>query len=422
MQHPIVELGEVCSIGDGAHAKVTRQTHGVLYLTSKNIREGYLDLSSVDYISAQDYERLFSAKSAAVRRPQPGDVLIGIIGTFGTAYRYKDSDFFGVSSSVALLRPDPVRVDPDFLLYVAKSPYFTAMHSAYKAGSVQGYTNIPTLKRLQLPLPPLSEQRRIAAILSGFDDKIELNRRMNPTLEATARALFKSWFVDFDPVRAKMEGRQPEGMDAETAALFPDRLVESPLGEIPEGWRVGSFGEDFKLTMGQSPPGETYNETGDGLPFYQGNRDFGFRYPSRRIFCTQPLRIAEAGDTLVSVRAPVGDLNMAIEKCCVGRGVGAVRHKSGSRSYTYYAMSTLKSQFANFEGEGTVFGSISGQDFKAIVFLIPLREIVSTFDAIVSTIDQQIEINERESFTLATTRDALLPKLVSGQVRVGDEA
>src|SRR5258708_7102862 len=243
---------------------------------------------------------------------------------------------------------------------------------------------------------------------------------MNATLEAIARALFKSWFVDFDPVRAKAEGRQPEGMDAETAALFPDRFVESELGQIPEGWEVGTIGEDFNLTMGQSPPGDTYNETGEGLPFYHGNRDFGFPFPSKRVYCTQPSRIAQPDDTLVSVRAPVGEINMAVEQCCIGRGVGAVRHKSGSRSYTYYAINTLGAHFSIFEGEGTVFGSLSGQDFKQIPFLLPPKELIDQFEALVYPIDQPIAVNNQESSTLADTRDTLLPKLLSGEVRVGE--
>ena len=138
---------------------------------------------------------------------------------------------------------------------------------------------------------------------------------MNETLEATARAIFKSWFVDFDPVRAKAEGGDP-GLPDDVAALFPDSFEDSELGEIPMGWNPSNIGlAEFDLTMGQSPPGETYNETGNGLPFFQGRRDFGFRYPSNRVYCAAPQRLADHGDTLVSVRAPVGDVNMAMERC-----------------------------------------------------------------------------------------------------------
>jgi len=181
---------------------------------------------------------------------------------------------------------------------------------------------------------------------------------------------------------------------------------------------VKTVGDEFSVTMGQSPPGETYNEVGEGLPFYQGRRDFGFRYPALRVYCSAPTRIAHAGDTLVSVRAPVGDLNMAFEECCIGRGIAAVRHKSGARSYTYYAVASLSAHFERFEAEGTVFGSLSGKDFRNLAFLVPPDEIVQKFEATVTAIDSMIETNERQSLALAALRDALLPKLISGEVRI----
>ena len=227
------------------------------------------------------------------------------------------------------------------------------------------------LRQIGLALPPIQEQRAIAHILGTLDDKIELNRRMNETLEAMARALFKSWFVDFDPVRAKMEGRWRRGeslpgLPAEYYDLLPERLVESELGEIPEGWEVKALGECTDLTMGQSPPGSTYNEHGEGVPFFQGRSDFGFRYPSNRRFCTAPNRIAQAGDTLVSVRAPVGDINMAWDRCCIGRGVAALRHKSGTMSFTYYSTRTIQAALRDYEHTGTVFGAINKSQFEAL--------------------------------------------------------
>src|SRR3990172_1851377 len=157
------------------------------------------------------------------------------------------------------------------------------------SGSAIPSTSREAFYSLPVRVPPPDEQRTIACILRTLDDKIELNRRMNETLEAIARALFKSWFVDFDPVRAKAEGRDP-GLPSHLADLFPDSFQDSELGEIPAGWEVGRVDDEFDLTMGQSPPGETYNETGVGLPFYQGSSDFGFRFPNRRVYCTAPTR------------------------------------------------------------------------------------------------------------------------------------
>ena len=162
-----------------------------------------------------------------------------------------------------------------------------------------GRQRVPTdtVAKFQFNLPPLPEQKTIAHILGTLDDKIELNRRMNATLEAMAQALFQSWFVDFDPVRAKLDGRHPAGLDAVTAAIFPDHFQDSPLGHIPQNWTAGTLSEGFNLTMGQSPPGDTYNEDGNGIPFYQGRTDFGFRFPTRRIYCTAPTRYAKPTHT-----------------------------------------------------------------------------------------------------------------------------
>ncbi len=331
--------------------------------------------------------------------------------------------------------------DPRFYCYFFNSKEGQSLIASVATGSVQQNLNITTLHGLDVPLPPLPEQKAIAHILGALDDKIELNRRMNATLEAMARALFQSWFVDFDPVRAKLDAPSPSpptplplageggrrsgegafGLDAATTALFPAHFQDSPLGHIPQGWKAGTLSEGFNLTMGQSPPGDTYNEDGNGIPFYQGRTDFGFRFPTRRIYCTAPTRYAKSGDTLVSVRAPVGDINMADEECCIGRGVAAVRHKSGAVSFTYHAMANLSPDFACFEAEGTVFGSINKQNFENLRFVSPPPEIVAAYEKLATPLDEQIRTLEHQSRTLATIRDALLPKLLSGELRVIDE-
>ncbi|MHB8107518.1 MAG: restriction endonuclease subunit S [Candidatus Cryosericum sp.] len=310
-------------------------------------------------------------------------------------------------------------VDPEFLYYV-----FTQLSHELDAAGGGGsvYTNVSKSRfsDIEINIPvEVEEQRAIARTLGALDDKIELNRQMSETLEAMARALFKSWFIDFDPVRARTEGRDP-GLPADIAALFPDSFEDSDLGEIPKGWSVGSVDDDFELTMGQSPPGETYNEAGDGLPFYQGRLDFGARSPTRRVYCTAPTRFASAGDTLVSVRAPVGDVNMATERCAIGRGVAAVRHKTGSRSFSYQFMRSISEVFARFDAEGTVFGSIGKKDFHAITCVRFPHNVVLEFERQLSGADSRIEINERESRTLAALRETLLPKLLSGELRVRD--
>lgn len=309
-------------------------------------------------------------------------------------------------------------LDHSYLKYVLLAENESFLRFA--SGTTHQTIYFPEVKAFHICLPPLREQQAIACVLGALDDKIELNRRRNATREALARALFRSWFVDFDPVRAKAEGRAPVGMSAAVAALFPAALEDSALGPIPKGWRVGTVGEAFRLTMGQSPPGETYNETGEGVPFYQGRTDFGFRFPTRRVYCTQPTRFAETGDTLVSVRAPVGDINLAAERCAVGRGVAAVRHVGGSRSYTYHVLESLYPLFRNFEAEGTVFGSINKTEFEKLRIVLCGDDLLAAFERLVAPLDDMVECSEGESRTLAALRDALLPKLISGELRVPD--
>ena len=175
-------------------------------------------------------------------------------------------------------------------------------------------------------------------------------------------------------------------------------------------------GDEFHITMGQSPPGSTYNEKGEGMPFYQGRRDFGFRFPTKRVYCVAPKRLAEPGDTLVSVRAPVGDATMASEACCVGRGVAAVRHKSGSRSYTYYTMVSLQPEFARYEGEGTVFACINKKPFAGITHVVPPAQAITRFETSSAPLDSAIDLHAKQTRDLSLTRDALLPRLLSGAI------
>lgn len=319
-----------------------------------------------------------------------GDVLMARITPsleHGKISRFIDDDPQAMahgSTEFIVIRGRPNVTDTDFAYYLTRWNYVRQYAISQMTGS-SGRQRVPTesLQFIDVTIPPLPEQRAIAGVLGALDDKIELNRRMNHTLEAMARAVFREMMKD-------ESGRM----------------------------KVGTVGEDFNLTMGQSPPGETYNEKGEGVPFFQGRADFGFRYPENRVYCTAPTRFAKAGDTLVSVRAPVGDVNMAWEDCAIGRGVAAVRHKTGSRSYTYYAMKSLEEDFKRFEAEGTVFGSINKTDFQNLEILIPTSEQVEKFEEFCYPIDQMIENNEKQSRTLAALRDALLPRLMRGEVRV----
>ena len=324
---------------------------------------------------------------------------------------------------LAILRPRLSEIGGAYLFYALSTDEAQRQFHSYANGITRFGLRKADIGLVEIPLPPLPEQRAIGHVLGTLDDKIELNRRMNETLEAMARALFKSWFVAFEPVRAKMEGRWRRGeslpgIPADLYDLFPDSLVDSELGEVPEGWGVKGLGDCFNLTMGQSPPGSTYNDDGNGTPFYQGSTDFGERYPTNRRYCTEPARLAQTEDTLVSVRAPVGAINRAWERCCIGRGVAALRHKSGSAPYTYYAIWAAQPEIGQYEHTGTVFGAIGGQQFRALLMLEPHDKTVAAFHRIGQDLDNRIRSNVAESRALTTQRDALLPGLISREVAI----
>ncbi|MCG7601494.1 restriction endonuclease subunit S [Halomonas sp. McH1-25] len=374
-----------------------------------------------------------------------------------------------------LIVKNPSRVCPQYLYWIFLSYDF----NRYLAGSATGtkilHTSPSKIVSYETRMPPLEVQKDISRFLWAISDKVELNQKINQTLEQMAQALFKSWFVDFEPVKSKIAARQrwqalqpgnepaspvcyateldeqPYLGDLEsymnraamqaiagktaaqldtlraedperyrelfdTAALFPSAMQDSELGEIPEGWEISTVGREFDVTMGQSPPGDTYNETGEGTPFFQGRRDFGERFPSNRVYCTQPKRMAKRGDTLLSVRAPVGDTNIALTDCCIGRGLAAIRHKSGCSSFTYYSIIQLSYELSSYDSEGTVFGSINQKNLKDISQLVPPHEVLSSFQKAAKALDELIKVNSEELASLAAMRDTLLPKLLSGEI------
>jgi type I restriction enzyme S subunit len=282
----------------------------------------------------------------------------------------------------------------EFLYYLLK--YCIDRIKKNTHGAVFDTITRQTFDNIEITIPALPTQTRIAQILTSLDDKIELLQQMNQTLETMAQAIFKEWFVDF-----KFPG-------------FDGEMVDG----VPKGWRKGKLGEEFDLVMGQSPKGETYNQDGNGMVFYQGRTDFGFRFPTNRLFTTEPNRKANTLDTLVSVRAPVGDINMANELCCIGRGLSSVRHKTKAFSYTYYLMKSIENIFKGFESEGTVFGSINKSNFENIEIFIPELKLFQEFEMIVNPIDYKILENHHQIRTLTHLRDTLLPRLMSGKIEI----
>ena len=239
---------------------------------------------------------------------------------------------------------------------------------------------------IEVELPDTSVQEKQVQLLECFDDKILNLRQINDNLQQQAKSLYEEMFLN--------------NPDAD--------MVSGTLSDIAT------------ITMGQSPSGSSYNEESVGEVFYQGRAEFGFRFPTRRLFTTEPKRMAEPGDVLLSVRAPVGDLNVAYEKCCIGRGLGAIHSKTGDSSFMLYTMFALKPQLDVFNGEGTVFGSINRDGLSNLPVNIPSAEEIAKFEATVRPMDNLIRTNYEEICRLQSIRDSLLPKLMSGEIDVSD--
>ncbi|MGH9806524.1 MAG: restriction endonuclease subunit S, partial [Terriglobia bacterium] len=242
-------LGELVEIYDGPHATPPKTERGPIFLGISNLASGRLDLSDVERLSEEDYV-LWTRRV----EPRAGDVVFSYETRLGEAAFIPSDLQCCLGRRMGLLRPRPGKIDARFLLYAYLGPQF---QETLRARTIHGSTvdRIPLIEMPRFPLavPDIGEQRAISRILGALDDKIELNRRMNETLEAVARALFKSWFVDFDPVRAKAAGRDP-GLPKDIADLFPARLVPSALGDIPEGWTFARLGSVTSyLNRGISP-------------------------------------------------------------------------------------------------------------------------------------------------------------------------
>lgn len=394
--YKLAEIVDDIAMGPfGSNLKVDNFINeGVPVIRGMNLHEGGFNKKNFAFVSEE--------KANSLKRclAYPDDLVFthrGTLGQVGIIPRI-GFDKYLVSQSQMRLSVNKKYLNPKYLYYFFKSSLGQKelLRNSSQVGVPAIANPTKSLKEVEITIPDLDTQEQVTTILTSLDDKIQLNLQMNQTLETMAQTIFKEWFVNFK---------------------FPDFDGELVDG-LPKGWKMGKVGEEFNLIMGQSPPGETYNENGDGMIFYQGRTDFGFRFPENRMFTTSPNRIAEKLDTLVSVRAPVGDINMAIEKCCIGRGLSAIRHKSGAHSYTFYAMKSIESIFRGFEGDGTIFGSINKGNFENIKIIAPEKRVIEQFEVLVNSIDDKIFNNAKEIKSLTQIRDSLLPKLMTGKIPV----
>ncbi len=325
-------------------------------------------------------------------------IVIGRVGAYCGSVHYVPNASWVTDNAIVALPKDSSDVRYLFYLLGSLELQRTAI------GSAQPLMTQGGLKVIRTRIPPLPTQRRIADILGTLDDKIELNRRMNATLEDMARTLFKSWFVDFDPVRAKMEGRRPEGMDAETAVLFPYSFNESELGPIPHGWHPARLDEIANIASGKRPEGRSDVKSLEfDIPIYGGGGRMGY---VKSAYYEKPILITGRVGTL-------GLIFRTSEPSWPSDNTLVIEPKTGFFDFTYFVLKGFDLLTLN---RGLTQPLLTQTDLKRQVLVLPNNEIVEAFERISTPIFRQIVCNERESRTLSTLRDTLLPKLMGGEI------
>lgn len=394
-------------------------THGhCLFLNAGNVTDDGFNFSGCAFITPE--------KDALLRKGKlvRNDVVLTTRGTVGNSAYFDNFipfEHIRINSGMVILRANKTAIYPRYLYFFIRSTVFHSQVAALRTGSAQPQLPIRDINRIEIPIPSIDKQRAIAETLGALDDKIAINRQTNATLEAIAQALFKSWFVDFDPVRAKMEGREPEGMDEATAALFPSELVESELGLIPKGWNVGILGDicqnyregvmpeniepHFPYIGLEHMPRKSIslNEWGvsKGLEsgkfrFVVGDILFGKLRPYFHKVGTAPIDGICSTDILV-IRPKISDW--------YGFSLG---HLSSSALIDY----------AEKLSNGAKMPRTNWGDLSKYRVALPDFKTAKVLSEVFESFVYKIRVNIIQSRTLADIRDSLLPKLISGQLRI----
>ena len=434
-----VQLRDVCvKIGSGATPRGGKEAYkggATSLIRSQNIYNEGFHRDGLVYI---DDDQSAELRNVEVK---PNDVLLNITGDSVARCCQVAEDVLParVNQHVAIIRPQPKSLDARFLRYVLVShEYQSRLLALASAGATRPALTKSMIEELDIPSPPLAEQKAIAAVLGALDDKIELNRRMNATLEAMARALFQSWFVDFDPVRAKLDGRVPTGMDAETAALFPDSFEHGvDSGIHPKGWIKTTIGDEVIFQTGFSFQSEFFTETPPGIRLARGMnvKEGEFFWSNQSRYWPQVTPDIEqyllrVGDVLIGmdgskvgknwVRVRAADL-----PCLLVQRVARLR-EADSIGQNFIALligSTTFRDFVEAVKTGTSIPHISGGQIKGYSFLRPPcddNRIFQRFESLVGPMTAQADKNHAEAEILSSVRDTLLPKLLSGELSVAE--
>ena len=382
----------------------------------------YLDTSSItdNVISETAVLDITEAPSRAQRKVTNNTIIYSTVRPRLKHYGILNNPQYNFIVSTGFVTIDlkevyRIEIAPRYLYLLLTQPIITEYIGNIADTAVSAYPSInpSDLSSLYFEFPSFDTQKKIADIWANYDRKIELNRAINQNLEAMAKQLYDYWFVQFD--FPDENGRPYKSSGGKM--VWNEKLKR----EIPEGWNNGMLIDIANITMGQSPDGSSYNEVGEGMLFYQGSTDFGMRFPSVRQYTTAPSRYAKRGDILMSVRAPVGSINIANNDCCIGRGLSAINSKLGSTTHLYYILNDLRIAFEQRNAAGTTFGSITKEDLYSLPIIIPSHEVIRAFDKICSPMfDRQMILGEEIS-NLTKQRDELLPLLMNGQVSVNSD-
>ena len=423
-----VRLGDFCQkIGSGATPKGGKDAYldeGPFRLfRSQNIYNDGFTPSGLAYIN-EDQARKLDSVTVFVE-----DVLLNITGDSVARVCLAPSKYLParVNQHVAIIRPAPEKLDNRFLRYFLASPYQQdLMLGLAAAGATRNALTKGMIEDFKIPCPPLSVQKSISNILTTLDDRIALLRETNATLEAIAQALFKSWFVDFEPVHAKARGEPPQGMDDATAALFPDSFEESELGMIPKGWRVGTVSELGNVICGKTPPTSDPENYGDAVPFITIPDMHGLlaitstsRALSIKGANSQTKKYLPAGSICVSCIATPGLVVQVTEPSQTNQQINSVvPFDKWGNSFPLFLLRRIGDKVRSGGSGGSVFHNLSKSGFERIQELLPDQLIANCFNQVVDPLVSKIIENQRQAQTLAQLRDTLLPKLISGQLRL----
>lgn len=328
-----------------------------------------------------------------------------------STYIADDLDDTCLGYHCALIKPKENEICGKYLNALLNTEYARKIFSFQASGSGQRYTLAKeSIENIKIPLPDLSVQKKIGNFFSYIDRKIELNNQINDNLSKLAKELYDYWFVQFDFPNEEGKPYKSSG-----GKMVWNEILKR---KIPITWNNCTLSEVADIVMGQSPSGESYNKNQQGISFFQGCSDFGEYFPEVTTYTTQPSRIAHAGDVLISVRAPVGTTNIAIEECCIGRGLAAIRSKDNSQSYIYNCINNFEKIFDKMNSNGTTFGALTKDMLYSLNTVKPSQEIINKYKMICSSWENMMKTVELENKKLAQLRPFLLPLLINGQVTI----